>query len=363
MKNAKSLAKVAGMLVGMVAGLLGLGCTVVTPASPDGGTKIVPVPIRPDALPPPKPLEASLLFVVNLHRSSANLSAQYASIMLGLAGYLQSVGLQIDNLGVISTYADQFGPRLLLGRQAGAPPPGSQSLAAALAVASASGAVDYTTLLPFIAGSLGNISDGDLPVALNLLASSGSFDGDGETSEAKNLIAFGGAADVQALPPELGGIDRSAFFDRPRDLFIVVYLQPLPRRCAIGTDACQIDGRAPADLLEQTDADGGLTWLKFAGGSIRPEQVVHLAIATSEGESLDAFRARCGAVPGFPRNLFDVIAPSPNGYFTPLMASIDAAHAGTGHSGDFCGLIGSSPDDAIKALGTGVAAVAGTHTP
>jgi hypothetical protein len=95
-------------------------------------------------------------------------------------------------------------------------------------------------------------------------------------------------------------------------------------------------------------------------GSLRPEQVVHVSIATSEGESIEAFRKRCAAVPGFPQNLFDVIAPSDNAYFTPLMNALDSAHRGTGAVGDLCNLIGAKPDDAIKALGNSVAAVAGT---
>jgi len=340
------------------------GCTIVTPASPDGGnkTKIIEIPVRPDALPPPKPLEASVLYVANLQRSSANLAGQYAGIMTGFSAYLQSVGLSIVNMGLISTYGDQFGPRLLLGQsQASQSTPSSLALLGLLATEADAGVTDYQSLLPLIAGTLGNIDDADLQPALQLLASSGSFDGDGETSEAENLIGFGAGIDAAALPPSLGGIDRSALFDRPRDLFIVVYLQPLPRRCALPSAACNVNGQSPTDIFLATGADGGATWLSFASGSIAPGQVVQVSIATSEGESEAAFQTRCAAVPGFPRNDFDVIGPSPNAYFTPLMAALNAAHAGTGHSGDFCDLIGSSPDAAIKALGDGVAAVATSH--
>jgi hypothetical protein len=339
------------------------GCTIVTPASPDGGkTKIIEIPIRPDALPPPKPLEASVLYVANLQRSSANLSGQYAAIMTGFAAYLQSVGLSIVNMGLISTYADQFGPRLLLGRsQASQSSPSSLALLGLLAAEADAGVTDYQSLLPLIAGSLGNIDDGDLQPALQLLASSGNFDGDGETCEAKNVIGFGQGLNAAALPPSLGGIDRSALFDRPRDLFIVIYLQPLPRRCALPSTPCNVDGRSPTDIFLDTGADGGTSWLSFASGSISPEQVVQVSIATSEGESESAFQTRCKAVPGFPLNVFDVIGPSPNAYFTPLMAALNAAHPGTGHSGDFCELIGQSPQAAIATLGNSVAAVATGH--
>jgi hypothetical protein len=342
------------------------GCTIVTPPSPDGGnktkTKIILVPIHPDALPQPPPLQASILFVANLQRSSANLSGQYAGIMTGLMSYLTSRGLSIANMGLIPTYADEFGPRLLLGRSAASgQPPSSLALLGLLAAEADAGVTDYTSLLPFIAGTLGNIDDADLQPALQLLASSGNFDGDNQTCEAQNVIGFGQGLSSLALPPELGGIDRSAFFATPHDLFIVVYLQPLARRCAIPSDACNVDGRSPTDLFTAIDGNGNASWLSFSNGGLLPSQIVQVAIATAEGQSETDFQTKCKAVQGFPLNLFDVIGPSPNLYFTPLMAALNAANPGTGQSGDFCQLIGSSPDAAIKALGSSVAALASSH--
>jgi hypothetical protein len=346
------------------------GCTIITPPSPDGGTmtkiKIVPVPFppRPDALPPPPPLEASILFVANLQRSSANLSLQYATIMTGFMNYLTSKGLSIANMGLIPTYGDQFGPRLLLGRSAAnaSSAPSSLALLGLLAAEADAGVTDYQTLLKLVGPMLGNIDDSDLQPVLQLLASSGNFDGDGQTCEAQNLIAFGQGLNSATLPPELGGIDRSAFFDSPRDLFIVVYLQPLARRCALPSDACNVNGRSPPDIFLDTDGTGGVTWLSFSSGtSISPSQVVQVAITTAEGQNETDFESKCKAVTGFPLSLFDVIGPSANLYFTPLMAALNAAHPGTGQSGDFCQLIGSMPTAAIQNLGSSVAALATTH--
>jgi hypothetical protein len=346
------------------------GCTIITPPGPDGGTmtkiKIVPVPFppRPDALPPPPPLEASVLFVANLQRSSANLSAQYATIMTGFMNYLTSKGLSIANMGLIPTYGDQYGPRLLLGRSAAnaSSAPSSLALLGLLAAEADAGLKDYQSLLPLLGPTLGNIDDADLPTALQLLAASGSFDGDGQTCEAQNLIAFGQGLSTATLPLTQGGIDRSAFFDSPRDLFIVVYLQPLARRCALPSDACNVNGRSPPDIFLDTDDTGGVTWLSFSSGtSISPSQVVQVAIATAEGQSEADFETKCKAVTGFPLSLFDVIGPSANLYFTPLMAALNAAHPGTGQSGDFCQLIGSMPTAAIQKLGSSVAALATTH--
>jgi hypothetical protein len=343
------------------------GCTIITPPSPDGGMtkKIyvpVPFPVRPDALPQPPPLTASVLFVANLARSSVNLSGQYATIMTGLLGYLTSRGLSIANMGLIPTYGDQFGPRLLLGRSAASgPPPSSLALLGLLAAEADAGVKDYQSLLPLIGPTLGNIDDADLQPALQLLAGSGNFDGDGQYCEAQNLIAFGQGLNAAALPPSLGGIDRRNFFDSPRDLFIVVYLQPLARRCGLPSDACNVNGRSPTDIFLDTDGYGGLTWLNFKSGTISPSQVVQVAIATAEGQSQADFEAKCKAVTGFPLNVLDDVGPSPNLYFTPLMASLNAAHPGTGQSADFCQLIGSMPTAAIQKLGASVAALAASH--
>ena len=346
----------------------GAGCTIITPPSPDGGMtkKIyipVPFPIRPDALPQPPPLTASVLFVANLARSSVNLSNQYAAIMTGFMGYLGSRGLSIANMGLISTYGDQFGPRLLLGRQGSSssqsPPP---ALALLALLGADAGLGNYQNLLPIIAPTLANIDDADLPLALQLLAGSGNFDGDGQTCEAQNLIAFGQGLNSFALPPQYGGIDRSAFFDTPHDLFIVVYLQPLARRCALPSDACNVNGRSPTDIFLDTDGNGGVTWLSFSGGtSISPSQVVQVAIATAEGQSQSDFETTCKAVTGFPLNVLDDIGPSPNLYFTPLLAALNAANPGTGQSADFCQLIGSMPTAAIQKLGASVATLATSH--
>ncbi len=347
---------------GLAAFTLATGCTIVAPGKDDGGmTKIIPIPLRPDALPPPQPLEASVLVVANLERSSANLADKYAAIMSGLAGYLESVGLHLENMGLIATYGDHYGPRLLIGRRAGEAPPPTLQLLLSAALSSGTSIQDYDHLLPLIGSTLGNIADEDLPIALRLLASSGNFDGDGETSEAKNLIAFGRGLGGEALSPALGGIQRSALFDRPRDLFIVVYLQPLPRRCAMDSSACLIEGRRPSDILAEKDANGVATWLNFAGPGINAGQLLHVSIATSEGESLGAFRSRCAEVPGFPMTLFDVMAPSSNSFFKPLMDALNASSRGTGSMGDFCELIGEKPDVAIKRLGNSVAGVIGAH--
>ncbi len=362
--RALALSLLAASLPGVVA-----GCTIIAPEGMDGGTKtrvvVLPPRLRPDALPPPKPLQASVLYVANLQRSvaaganNANLANQYANIITGLASYWQSVNLQVANMGLIATYPDQYGSRLLLGRSstAGTPPMSSLLLLGLLAQQADGGITDYQSLLKALGPTLGNIDDSDIGSALTVLAASGNFDGDGQTSEAKNLIDFGRGLNSASLPPEAGGLDRSAFFDVPHDLFIVVYLQPLSRRCALGTSDCNVDGRSPADIFTETDSSGNAAWLSFASGGIPTGKVVHLSIATSEGESQSAFETRCKAIQGFPASILDYIEPSSNAYFKPLMSDLNAANKGTGQSGDFCSVIGKDPS-VLTGLGNSVATLA-----
>jgi len=370
--RAVALFLIAGALPAVVA-----GCTIVAPGGPDAGTKVkvvkLPNPLpRPDALPPPKPLQASVLFVANLHRAvaagaqSANLANQYANIIIGLTTQWASKNLQVANMGLISTYPDQYGPRLLLARSSTAgTPPTQLELLAALAAGGGvdAGIANYQQLLQLLAPALGNIDNSNLAQALQVLAATGNFDGDGETSEAKNLIEFGRGLNAASLPASLGGIDRSAFFAVPHDLFIVVYLQPLSRRCALGSSACNVDGRSPADIFTEVDGNGNAAWLSFVSGGIPASQVVHVSVATAESQSEAAFETNCKAVQGFPNGILDFMEPSSNAFFTPLMSAMNAANKGTGDSGDFCTLIGTgmASQKALTDLANAVAAVAIAH--
>src|SRR6185436_21054242 len=111
-------------------------------------------------------VEASLLIVANLERSAVNMADRYAEVITRLGGFLDGVGLKLVSMGLIATYGDHYGPRLLLGRREGAPP--SPSLQALVSVGLARNIQDYDDLLPLIGTTLGNVTDEDLPVALQL---------------------------------------------------------------------------------------------------------------------------------------------------------------------------------------------------
>jgi hypothetical protein len=180
----------------------------------------------------------------------------------------------------------------------------------------------------------------DIVSELQTLAATGNYDGMNTTSEAAGVVGVGSHLVAATLPPDLGGLDGAAFFDRPRSLFLVIYLQPLSRKCNLGTSDCMVDGRSPDAIFNETNADGTAAWLHFAKGGMPIDQVVHVALSTTEGESPDAFRARCKAINSFPPDLFDVMEPSSTSYFDPLLKSLNAAHPRTGQGADLCELIG-----------------------
>jgi len=343
----------AGMALGAAAlvTVAATGCTIVVPpaggdGNGDGGKKPFPVP-TPDTN-PPKIVEAHMLFVLNLHQSSANLAPDYGSLADSLVTGLQLLGIDVVRWAVVPTYPGQDGLKLLLGQAqlpsgttTHIPSPTSLFPDAGLPALPLPNDTAPPTYPDPTAGA------GDLVSSLQQLAASGRFDGIGTTNEAEGTIRVGQHLVDAQLPPELGGLDGAAFFDRQRNLFIVVYLQPLNRRCAMADASCHVDGRSPADIFTETNADGTAAWLKFGTGGMPIKQVVHVAIATKEGESADAFRARCGAVDGFPKALFDVMEPSNNLYFGPLLSALNQANAGTGQSADLCDLLGELQRDPL----------------
>jgi hypothetical protein len=205
----------------------------------------------------------------------------------------------------------------------------------------------------------------DVVTALQKLAATGKYDGLGTSSEAEGVVRTGQNLITTQLPPDLGGLDGAAFFDRPRSLFLVIYLQPLSRHCSLGTPECAVDGRSPAEIFTDSAPDGTASWLHFANGGMPIDQIVHIAISTTEGESPAAFRTRCQKINGFPPDLFDVMEPSSTQYFTPLLAALNAAHPGTGQGADLCELIGEltlgdpSQRKAMNLLISSVATMAG----
>jgi hypothetical protein len=353
--------------LGVTALLLAAACTIVVPAPDPPKPKTVVVTVDNSGPPKPPALEAHALFVMNLHQSSANLAPYYVTIADALIAGLTTRGINVVRWSVVPTYPGADGMRLLFGAQTPVVPPtlppipglggaggGSTRMGSAGSGAGgASGGPPLPVPIPAPADTqsvptfppdlpaVPTLPNGtDIVSALQQLAASGKYDGVGTTNEAEGVIRTGNHLVEAHLPPDLGGLDGAAFFDRPRSLFLVIYLQPLSRKCDMGSSSCAVDGRSPADIFNESTADGSASWLHFATGGMPIDQVVHVAISTKEGETPAAFRARCGAINGFPPNLFDVMEPSSTLYFNPLLAALNAAHPGTGQGADLCDLLG-----------------------
>ena len=360
----KSLRSFRGRNVAAWTALVGLlvasACTIVVPPPPEK-TKTVVIQVPGKEPPKPKPVEAHALFVMNLHQSSANLADYYVTIADALIAGLAARGINVARWAVIPTYPGADGMKLLFGAQTPTDPPtlppipgfggaggatitdgvGGNNGPAPSVPLPAPASDTAAPIIPPDLPAVPTLPDGtDIVTTLRKLAASGKYDGIGTTNEAEGVIRTGQHLVEARLPPELGGLDGAAFFDRPRSLFLVIYLQPLERKCGMSSASCAVDGRSPAEIFTATNPDGTAAWLHFATGGIPLGQVVHVAIDTKEGEPTDAFRTRCKAINGFPANLLDVMEPSPALYFDPLTAALNAAHSGTGQSGDLCSMLG-----------------------
>jgi hypothetical protein len=353
------------------------GCTIVVPPPDDMKPPKTIIIMKGGNSPPPlQPLEAHALFVMNLHQSSANLAPYYVTVADALLAGLATRGINVIRWAVVPTYPGTDGMKLLFGAQT--PPtfqpiPGldggligtSNGIGGATGTrtggAGSTGAIDAGTIYPPLPlpapadttptvppivippdlPAIPTLPNGnDIVSELQKLAATGNYDGMNTTSEAAGVVSVGSHLVAAQLPPDLGGLDGAAFFDRPRSLFLVIYLQPLSRKCSLGTSDCLVDGRSPDAIFNETNPDGTATWLHFANGGMPIDQVVHVALSTTEGESPTAFRTRCAAINGFPPDLFDVMEPSSTSYFDPLLKSLNAAHPGTGQGADLCELLG-----------------------
>lgn len=362
----KSLGSFRGRNVAAWTALVGLlvasACTIVVPPPPDK-PKTVVITVPGKEPPKPKPVEAHALFVMNLHQSSANLAQYYVTIADALIAGLAARGINVSRWAVIPTYPGADGMKLLFGAQTPTDPPTLPPIPGFGGAGGGGSAMDGvggnipippipapafdTTapitppVLPPDLPAIPTLPNGtDIVTALQKLAASGKYDGIGTTNEAEGVIRTGEHLVEARLPPDLGGLDGAAFFDRPRSLFMVIYLQPLERKCGMSSASCAVDGRSPAEVFTATNPDGTAAWLHFATGGIPLGQVVHVAIDTKEGEPADVFRKRCTAINGFPPNLLDVMEPSQALYFDPLTAALNAAHSGTGQTGDLCSMLG-----------------------
>jgi hypothetical protein len=255
--------------------LAGAGCVrVVHVYECDGGTT--------EGGPPP-PIHVQALVAINLGRASTNLVGPFSSIVDHLGAALTTANIVLDQYAVVPLYGSATGaPELLYGYPA-------------------SGAGELSSVLqpPTLSG------DYDQPIA-------------GVTAEQYNPYTIGGRLDTATLPPELTDGSTTPFFNAPADLFLFVTIQPSRRLCDEADPACAIGGADPVAAFSAVDGSGNAQWLKLPGGAYPAKRVYQVAFDTKEGETPAEFQARCGAIPGFPKALLDVMEPSPTTYYGDL---------------------------------------------
>jgi len=135
------------------------------------------------------------------------------------------------------------------------------------------------------------------------------------------------------LPPM-----QTAFFnERVPTYVVVVVIDPQEREHDY--DECQ---SAKAFTRE---GPGGVDWLRYAFGSLPPERVYFLTVATSErGEGATAFSEECLNHAGFPAAAIDSLSPSPKTFFTDFTGAFVRELPDQATLLDFC--------DAISANGS-----------
>jgi hypothetical protein len=268
--------------------------------------------------PPPPVAHVQMLWTINLPRSAANLSSFYAELHDGFVAALADVGVAVDQDGVAAQYGQ---PGLVWGESERVHP--NRDLASVLRDAAGSGAFEPPSA----------------PVP-----------------EQENLAVLGARLPSLTIPPPLTGGDSIPLYGR-RDGMVVATVQATRRLCGIGDGACALGGRPPADYFAATAPDGSAAWLAAAGGGagLPAGRIFFVDFVTSEGESPDAFRARCAAVPGFSRTLLDVMAPSPSIYYYQLVTELGGRGA-VAVRVDLCEALG---DDAGNLAKNAAHAIAG----
>ena len=150
-----------------------------------------------------------------------------------------------------------------------------------------------------------------------------------------NVIALGARLGVTEIYHPTSSADTGRYyFDEPRDGTIILWLNPLKRRCGLGE--CEVDGQNLADILTDMDAEGRATWISL-GGEVHPQaqKVIHFFVGTAEDVSEERFFDTCGNQPAFPANVLDFIEPSVESLYTDLIDQLNDAQV-PALSLDFC---------------------------
>lgn len=259
------------------------GCTVIRYVDPNENNSN-------NTTRPPRVVD--MLVMVDLSRSSANLSGEYAAILSSLIG-----GLELQNVEVRRT---ALAP---LERRSGETVPlfyGTDDPESEFD--------NFGTAIAFYAQDGGDV-----------------FLTERAGSDGENLALLGMQIDERSIyRPSTSDSSGRPYFTEPGDGFIVVTLSASPRLCDASDSDCQLNDNHPGEYWMTSSAEGA-DWLEFPGGGRLPaNKIFHLFIGTQEGQSdFDAFYEHCKEQPNFPMAQIDVLQPSPARYFGPVTDRIN----------------------------------------
>lgn len=285
---------VAIFIVCVIGGLAALGCTVVRyPPDDDAGNSGTGEPFG----------TVDVLVLVDLNRSTSNLTPQYGEIVGGMIAGMEEQDIAVRRAAMAP-----------LQRRTG-------------------------EVVPLIYGE--DDPDAEFDSFAEALAFFARDDGlaylpDDSTGEAANLATLGADLDDRAIyHPTTADPDGTAYYSPPTDGLVVIILSSSDRLCSYEAPDCLIDGMPAGEYVTQTDG-GVATWLEFPGGTSLPADKVFFApIVTAEDVPYSDFYTGCTDLPNFPSALIDVMEPGSEAFWGPFAEDV-VDRGGQAETVDMC---------------------------
>jgi len=284
----------------LVCSSVGMGCTVV---------REVERLVFPDReAPVPEPKVVDMLVLVELDRSTAELTEDYGRILGTLDEALAFEQVTVRRRAIAPLY-----------RRTGDAVP-----------------LIYGDSEPDEGGEVTGVGEFEDPVdAIRFYAEDDQriFLREDDTVDGENLARLGQDIVRQSIYRPNTAEERGVqYFGAPEDGFVVVYLASTARRCGHGDEVCQLDGVSAAEYFTRSEADSeDASWLTLPGDTGLPaSKIYHLAIATDEfdgdkdafASNVDAFYERCERLDEFPSSALLFLEPSASRYYDTMTREI-----------------------------------------
>jgi len=281
------------------------GCTIIRYVDP-------PPPPEPPVPPPPKVVD--LLVMVELDRATSQLAPYYGQIVATLQAQLLLQNIQVRKTGMAPMY-----------RRTG----------------------DVVPLLWGDGDTDGEFSSPADTIGFYAMDDAREYLREDDSVDGENLATLGPELASRAVyHPTTADPIAAPYFTTPADGFVVVYLTAKARVCAHDQVACQLDGVTAAEYFSRETSEKA-EWLELPDDTGVPvSKIYHLAIATEEGVSEDAFYDGCERRRDFPAGATAFMEPSGNVYYEAFISELRR----NGGNGSFVGMC-----EAISTMSGGTA--------